>query len=182
MTTDYGRLLIQRLDEAEARTVKTLSTSNIALRNTDIAKEKLVKVLPILEKDLKGNQIVLAAIREIYNTLEADGEELSTAISELKETDELLHTAKDSLKLTIDLLEDAGFDFINIKTFSKDEIWLGNHLPTIIRALQVFNLTPMDDGNASLFEQALTSPKLEQERFEDISHTIQRAGRMRELK
>ena len=153
--SDFGTRLIQRLEKAKGR-------NQVALENNQMAKERIVKALPILEKDLQGNQIVLAALREIYSVLEADGEELQSVYAELK-------IACDSLETATNLLEQAGFDFANIQTFSNDEIWLGNHLPTIKRALDVFNI--------SLFEQALDD--LEKERFEDIAHAVQRSGQKR---
>ena len=152
---DFGTRLIQRLEKAKTRNQQVLNSNRTA-------KDKLDKILPILSKNLKGNQAIMAAWREIYSVLEADGEELQTVYAELKLT-------CDSLETATNLLEQAGYDFSNIQQFSNDEIWLGNHLPTIKRALDVFSI--------SLFEQALDV--LEKERFEDIAHAVQRSGQKR---
>lgn len=125
--TDFGRRLMARLQEATDR------NQQIQSRN-ERAKEKLNKAMPAIAKSLQGNQVVLAAMREIYGALEADGEELSTAIVELKE-------ARDSLEMALNMLEQADFDFANIQTLSQDSVWLAEHEPTIKRALEIFNLT-----------------------------------------
>ncbi len=122
-----GPRLLARLDEATDRNRQVLQKS-------ERAKEKLGKNLPTLSKVLQGNQIALAAIREVYGALEADGEELQTVIVELKEAKDLLDVAKS-------LLEQAGFDFANIQVFSQEQVWLSDHPPTIKRALEIFNLS-----------------------------------------
>lgn len=164
--SDWGKRFLARMEAAAARDQHILD-------DIEVAKKKItVKVVPALERDVKGNEIALAAIREVYNLLEADGEARQSNIEELKETEVLLEKAAT-------MLEQAGFDFANIKTIAaNDDIWLGHHLPTIKQALAVFSITPMDDGNISLFEQALDS--LEKERFEDIAHAVKRSGEKRE--
>lgn len=164
MSDDFGARLIQRLEEAADRNQQVL-------RKNEIARDKLEKALPVLTKTLKGNHVILEAMKEIYTTLQADGEELSATLIELEQ-------AKDSLQIATKLLTQANYDFSNIQTFSDDEVWLGNHLPTIRRALEVFSVIPQDDNNISLFEQALDD--LEKERFEDIAHTVKRSGHKRE--
>lgn len=159
----YAARLIARLDEAANRNQQIFNKDQSAL-------DKLNKVLPTLSKRLKGDEVVMAAIREIYSVLEEGAEESQSTIVELKE-------AKDSLEMATNLLKQADYDFANIQTFSNPEIWLGNHLPTIKRALNIFNLVPFED-NISLFEQALDS--LEKERFEDIAHAVKRSGQKRE--
>ena len=124
--SDFGARLIQRLDEAADRNRQVLA------KNTK-AKERLSKTLTSLSKTLQGNQVVLRALREIYSALEADGEELQSTIIELKE-------AKDCLEIATNLLNQADYDFANIQSFSKDEVWLAEHPPTIRRALEIFNL------------------------------------------
>ena len=154
--SDFGTRLIQRLEEATKRNQQVFDRS-------ESAKAKLAKALPILTKELEGNKIVLAAMREIYNALEADGEELSTVILELKQ-------AKDSLEVATTLLEQAGFDFSNIATFSNDEIWLADHLPTIKRVVDIVNLQKLE----------VALDEVGKERFEDIAHTVKRSGQKRE--
>ncbi len=122
----YGARLVQRLEQAADR-------NRIVLENNRRIKAKLDKALPILTKNLKGNEVVLAAMREVYSALEKDGEELQSTIVELK-------LARDSLDIAASMLEQAGFDFANIQSFSKDEIWIAEHSPTIKRALETFNL------------------------------------------
>lgn len=162
--SDFGKLLIRRLEKAADRNQGVLDNNKAAVHKLDI-------VLPILEKDTEGNQIALAAMREVYSLLETDGEIRQSTIAELKE-------AKDLLQKSATLLEQAGFDFANIQTISNDEIWLGEHLPTIKRALEVFSTKPAAEGETPLFDQALDS--LEPERFEDIAHAVKRSGEKRQ--
>lgn len=160
----YATRLTRRLDEAAKR--------NQLIANKDLtALEKLNKVIITSTKGLRGDEAVMAALREIYSILEENAEESQSTIVELKE-------ARDLIEMSCKLLADADFDFANIETaFGADEIWLGNHLPTIKRALNIFNLIPQEH-DVSLFEQALDS--LEKERFEDIAHTVKRSGQKRE--
>lgn len=154
--SDFGTRLIKRLEEAANR--------NQQIRDKNqTAKEKLEKALPVLTRSLKGNQIVLEAIREIYGALEADGEERQSTIVELNE-------AKDSLEMAVNLLDQAGYDFSNIQQFSNDEIWLGDHLPTIKRVVEIVNLQKL--------ETALD--EAENERFIDFAHAVKRSGQKRE--
>lgn len=160
MTVDsFGKRVIARLDIVSARNKKVLD-------RTEKAKEILSnKVMPIVNKNLKTNEFLKGALREIYSVLEEDGEELSQAHLELQET-------TTSLAAAVKLLEDAGFDFANIQTISQENIWLGNHLPTIKRAVEIFDIP--------LLEIALDES--DQERFEDIAHAVQRSGKKRENK
>jgi hypothetical protein len=129
MSDDFGARLIQRLEEAADRNRQVLD-KNVK------AKEKMAKTLATLSKTLQGNQVILRALREIYGALEADGEELQATIIELKE-------AKDCLEIATNLLNQANYDFANIQSFSKDEVWLAEHPPTIRRALEIFNLNKL---------------------------------------
>lgn len=124
--TDFAKRLLDRLGEATNRNQQILNKN-------EQAKQKLNAALPTIANSLQGNQVVLAALREVYGALEADGEELSTVILDLKE-------AQTSLDFATNMLEQAGYDFDNIKSFSQDEIWLADHLPTIKRAMDIFNL------------------------------------------
>jgi hypothetical protein len=154
--SDFGARLIKRLEQAATRNQQ-------ALDNSQGAKEKLAKVLPILERDKQGNQIALAAMREVYSLLEADGETRQTTIEELKE-------AKGLLEKSAALLEQAGFDFDNIRTISNDEIWLADHLETIKRVVAIVNLQKLE----------VALDELEQERFEDFAHAVKRSGEKRQ--
>jgi len=70
-------------------------------------------------------------------------------------------------------LDQAGLDLANIQTFgSNDEIWLGDHLATIKRALTVFNLQKLE----------VALDELDTERFEDIAHTVRRSGQKRNVR
>jgi hypothetical protein len=166
---DYSARLIQRLEEASVRNDQVLRNSEIARTKNELARAKLSQALPVLSKTFQGNQVILSAIHEIHKALEEDGKELSNAIIELKQVKDLLETATDSLETAIKLLAQAGFDFANIQTFSKGEVWLGNHLPTIRRAIDVFNIP--------LLEIALDDA--DKERFEDIAHAVKRSGEKR---
>lgn len=159
----YADRLTRRLDEAASR--------NQLIADKDLtALEKLNKVIITSTKGLRGDEAVMAVLREVYSILEENAEESQSNIEELKE-------ARDLIQMSCKLLEDADFDFANIETaFGAEEIWLGDHLPTIKRALNVFNLIPRDN-DISLFEQALDS--LDKERFEDIAHTVKRSGKKR---
>lgn len=159
-----GTRLLARLDQATSRNQKVINNNKIAIKQID-------KVLPRADKLLGGNSVISEAMHLIADTLREDGEELSQMNGELLE-------AKAALEVSNSLLAQAGLDFSNIQTFAKDEIWLGDHLPTIKRALNVFNLVPKGAGDVSLFEQALDS--LEKERFEDIAHAVKRSGQKRE--
>lgn len=159
----YATRLIRRLDGAARR--------NQLIANKDLtALEKLNKVITTSIKGLKGDEAVMAVLREVYSILEENAEESQSTIVELKE-------ARDLIQMSCKLLEDAGFDFANIGTaFGAEDVWLGNHLPTIKLALNIFNLIPRDN-DISLFEQALDS--LDKERFEDIAHAVKRSGQKR---
>lgn len=156
--SDFGSQLLARLDKATNRNEKVQ-------KNNEQALEKLDRNLPTLNRSLQGNQVALAAIREVYSALEGDGEELQTVIVELKE-------AKDQLEITKSLLEQAGYDFANIGTAfgGGHDVWIGNHLPTIKKVV--------DSVDIPLFEIALD--EAEKERFEDISHAVMRSGKKRE--
>jgi len=154
--SDFGARLIRRLQAAADRNQQVLEKNQGA-------KDKLAKVLPILEKDLQGNQIALAAMREVYNLLEADAEVRQSTIAELKE-------ARDLLEKSATLLEQAGFDFSNIQQFSNDEIWLGDHLPTIKRVVDIVNLQKLE----------VALDEADKERFEDFAHAVKRSGEKRE--
>lgn len=154
--TDFGKRLIGRLDEATNRNKQ-------ALAKNEKARQNLSKVLPSITKSLQGNQVVMAAMREIYSSLEADGEELSTVIGELED-------AKSSLEIATTLLDQANFDFANISTFANDEIWLGDHLPTIKRVVDIVNLQKLE----------VALDEADQHRFEDFAHAVRRSGQKRE--
>lgn len=164
--SDFGAILLQRLDKAENRNQQISNHSHTAL-------ERLDKVLPVLSKRFKGDEAIMAVIREVYSVLEEGAEESQSTITEIKQ-------ARDSLDIALNLLKQAGYDIANIQTFSKDEIWLGDHLPTIKRALEVFNTKPAEQGEESLFDQALDS--LENERFVEIAHAVKRSGEKRQSK
>lgn len=154
--SDFGRRLIGRLEKATDRNKQVLA-------NNEKARESLGKALPIIDKNLQGNQIVLAAMREVYSALEADGEELSTVKADLEE-------AKARLEISDGLLEQAGYDFANIQQFSNDEIWLGDHLPTIKRVVDIVNLQKLE----------VALDEVDQERFVDFAHAVRRSGKKRQ--
>ena len=131
-------------------------------RKNKIAKEKLSRALPILAKALQGNQLTLAAMREIYATMEEEGEELSSAIIELKET-------KDVVEMMANMLQEAGYDLANIRQITDEKIWFASHLPTIRRAVAIFEIP--------LLEQALV--EADKERFEAIEAVLARARQKR---
>lgn len=160
----YAARLISRLDAAQERN-QQISSHNLT------ALERLDKALPVLSKRLKGDEAIMAVIREVYSVLEEGAEESQSTITEIKQ-------ARDSLETALNLLKQAGYDISNIQTFTKDKIWLGNHLPTIKQALEVFNTKPASEGEISLFDQALDS--LDKERFEDIAHAVKRSGDKRQ--
>jgi len=154
--SDFGNRLLARLSVATDRNQQVL-------KKNEKAKEKLSRNLPTLSRVLQGNQVALAAIREVYGALETDGEELQTVIVELKESRDLLDLAKN-------LLEQADYDFANIQTFSNDEIWLADHLPTIKRVVAIVNLQKLE----------VALDEADKERFEDIAHAVKRSGEKRE--
>lgn len=160
----YADRLIKRLEAAENRNQQISNHSITAL-------EKLDKVLPVLSKRFKGDEAMMALIREVYSVLEEGAEESQSTITEIKE-------ARDSLEITINMLKEAGYDFANIQQFSNPKIWLGSHLPTIKRALEIFDTQPAAEGEIPLFDQALDS--LSKERFEDIAHAVKRSGEKRQ--
>ena len=167
MSDDFslGRIVWERLDER-------VSKNSQAHRRNLEAKNKITDVIiPAVTKGSKVNQTVLAAIREIYTVIEDGDEESSQILEEL-------NLVRDSLDITTSLLEQAGLDLPNIQLIAgNDKVWLGNHLPTIKRALEVFNTLPATTGDISLFEQALDS--LDLERFEEIAHAVKRSGNKR---
>lgn len=154
--SNFGAVLIRRLTAAANR-------SQTVLDNDRAVTKKLDMVIPVLEKDAEGNQVALAAMREVYNLIERDAEASQSTITELKE-------AKDLLEKSILLLEQAGFDFDNIRTFSNDEVWLGDHLDTIKRFVEIVNIQKLE---VALDEAA-------KERFEDIAHAVKRSGEKRQ--
>lgn len=154
--SEFGAVLIKRLTAAANRNQTTLDNDRAVTR-------KLDKVIPVLEQDEEGNQIALAAMREVYNLIEKDAEANQSTIIELKE-------AKDLLEKSILLLEQAGFDFANIQTFSNDEIWLADHLDTIKRVVAIVNLQKLE----------VALDEADNERFIDFAHTVKRSGDRRQ--
>lgn len=154
--TDFGARLIQRLNEAVGRNEQIFSQN-------EKAKQRLKKVLPDLSKNLQGNDVYLRALAEIYSAMQTDGEVLQGNIIELKE-------AIVSLEFATNLLEQAGYDMANIQTFSKDEIWLGDHLDTIKRFVEIVNLQKLE----------VALDEADKERFEDIAHAVKRSGEKRQ--
>ena len=159
-----GHMVWKRLDERASQNTQAHQ------RNLE-AKNKITDVIiPAVSRGTKVNVAVLAALREIYTVIEDGDEEQSQTLGELEEVRGLL-------EITTTMLEKAGLDIDNIQTIARnDKLWLGNHLPTMKVALNVFNLAPQEH-DVSLFEQALDS--LEKERFEDIAHAVKRSGEKR---
>ena len=159
-----GHMVWKRLDERASQNAQA-HQRNLEAKNkiTDI-------IIPAVSRGTKVNVAVLAALREIYTVIEDGDEEQSQTLGELEEVRGLL-------EITTTMLEKAGLDIDNIQTIARnDKLWLGNHLPTMKVALNVFNLAPQEH-DVSLFEQALDS--LEKERFEDIAHAVKRSGEKR---
>ena len=132
-------------------------------RKNKIAKDKLSHALPILSKALQGNQLTLAAMREIYATMEEEGEELSSVVIELKE-------AKDVVEIMTNMLQEAGYDLANIRQITDERIWFASHLGTIKRAVAIFEIP--------LLEQALV--EADKDRFETIEAALARARQKRQ--
>lgn len=152
----YAARLIGRLDEAAARNQNISNHNHTAL-------ERLDKVLPVLSKRFKGDEAIMAVIREVYSVLEEGAEESQSTITEIKQ-------ARDSLEIALNLLKQAGYDIANIQTFSNDEIWLGDHLATIERFVDIVNLQKLE----------VALDKAKNERFEDIAHAVKRSGEKRQ--
>ena len=151
-----GKRLWERLDQRASK------NAQVHQRNLE-AKNKINDVImPAITRGSKVNQSVLAAIREIYTIIEDGDEEQSQTFSELE-------LVRDSLGVAMAMLEEAGFDIANIQTFSNDEIWLADHLPTIKRMVDIVNLQKL--------EVALDEAK--KERFEDFAHAVKRSGEKR---
>lgn len=162
MSDDFalGKRLWDRLDK------RASSNTETRRRNLE-AKNKITDVIiPAVSRGTKVNQTVLAAIREIYTVIEDGDEEQSQTLIELQ-------SVRDTLEITINMLEQAGLDITNIQTIARnDEIWLGDHLATIKRALTVFNLQKLE----------VALDELDTERFEDIAHTVRRSGQKRNVR
>ena len=162
MADDFslGHMVWKRLDERASQNAQA-HQRNIQAKNkiTDV-------IIPAVSRGSKVNQTVLAAIREIYTVIEEGDEEQSQTLIELQ-------SVRDTLEITINMLEQAGLDIANIQTIARnDEIWLGDHLETIKRALTVFNLQKLE----------VALDELDTERFEDIAHTVRRSGQKRNVR
>lgn len=163
MEVPFAKRLLARLSDVANRDEQVLANNKEVVGH-------IKKAMPIIDQTLEGNEASMIAIREVvgllkvaYGVLESDAEALSQTKAELKE-------ARDVIETSNKLLEQGGHDLANIQTFSNDEIWLGDHLPTIKRVVDIVNLQKLE----------VALDEADQERFVDIAHAVRRSGKKRQ--
>lgn len=163
MEVPFAKRLLARLGDVANRDEQVLAN------NKEVA-VRIKKAMPIIDQTLGGKEASMIAIREVvgllkvaYDVIESDAEALSQTKAELNE-------ARDVIEISNKLLEQGGHDLANIRTFSNDEIWLGDHLETIKRVVDIVNLQKLE----------VALDEVDKDRFEDFAHAVQRSGQKRQ--
>lgn len=119
--------------------------TNILGHNQRI-KVTLDNTLPQLRRELKSKPDLLRLIKEVYSYIEAEGEILSQAVSNLERVEE------DS-NMTIELLRRGTIDFASIETYlNAIRVYVQAEVPTIKKILVMFDRGPLQQALEELNE------------------------------
>ena len=137
------------LDPIFARMVERIRITRTEVLGALIDQNKQIqtnldKSLPELERSLESRPDLIRLIREVMSYIEDESESLSQVVGELRQARKVSERA-------IKLGNDSQIDMSSVETYLKAiEVYLQTEPVTILHALQIFDLAPLQEALETL--------------------------------